>query len=310
MLNMQKKILITGANGFIGSNIISELMANNTPVTAMVREKSNIDYLKSIKCYNIIQTDNYLDPIVIRKLNMSKPEYIVHCAWANNQLEDTKNLVDIIELAKNINCKGFITIGSYEEYGVLKNDISEDTVCIPKNSYSCSKQAFYMLTKEICSGLDIKHIHLRLGIPYSNKKDNNFYFNDVIKRIYKDELVVLKNIYDVQDFIHTSDIARGIVSLINNNLEGVFNLSFGQGVEIKSVLKMIYEKLNKKFIFDESSSQEKIAFNLNINKIYNQSNWKPSISIWDGISLLIQEVKFENNPTLEQFTTRIRSLYK
>ena len=58
MLNMQKKILVTGANGFIGSNIISELIANNTPVTAMVREKSNIDYLKSIKCYNIIQTDN------------------------------------------------------------------------------------------------------------------------------------------------------------------------------------------------------------------------------------------------------------
>ena len=73
---------------------------------------------------------------------------------------------------------------------------------------------------------------------------------------------------------------------------------------------MIYEKLNKKFIFDESVSQEKKVFNLNINKIYDHSNWKPSISIWDGISLLIQEVKFQNNPTLEQFTKRIRSLYK
>ncbi len=310
MLNMQKKILITGANGFIGSNIISELMASNTPVIAMTREKSSIDYLKSIKCYNIIQTDNYLDPIVIRKLSMSKPEYIVHCAWANNQLQDTKNLINILELSKNINCKGFITVGSFEEYGVLGNNLSEETICAPKNSYGRSKQAFYMLTKEICSSLDIKHIHLRLGIPYSSKKDSNFYFNDVIKRIYKDELVILKNIYDIQDYIHTSDIARGIVSLINNNLDGAYNLSFGQGVEIKSVLKMIYEKLNKKFIFDESVSQEKKVFNLNINKIYDHSNWKPSISIWDGISLLIQEAKFQNNPTLEQFTTRIRSLYK
>ncbi|MDA9708244.1 NAD(P)-dependent oxidoreductase [Alphaproteobacteria bacterium] len=307
---MYKRILITGANGFIGSNIIYELLANSTPVTALVREKSNIDYLKKIKCYNIIQTDNYLDPIVIRKLSMSKPEYIVHCAWSNNQLKDTKNLIKILELAKNIDCKGFITIGSYEEYGQLERNLSENTICIPKNSYGRSKHAFYMLTKEICASLDIKHIHLRLGIPYSNKKDSDFYFNDVIKKIYKDELVLLKNIYDVQDYIHTSDIARGIVSLINNDAEGDFNLSFGQGVEIKSVLNMIYEKLNKKFIFDESSSQNKKVFNLNINKIYNQSNWKPAISIWDGISLLIQEVKFENNPTLEQFTKRIRSLYK
>ena len=188
-MQMDKRILVTGANGFIGSNIIYEFLANNTPVTALVREKSNIDYLKSIKCYNIIQTDNYLDPIVIRKLSMSKPEYIIHCAWSNNQLTDTKNLIKILELAKNINCKGFITIGSYQEYGKLENDLSEDTICIPKNSYARSKFAFYMLTKEICSSLDIKHIHLRLGIPYSNKKDSNFYFNDVIKKIYKDELV-------------------------------------------------------------------------------------------------------------------------
>ena len=53
---------------------------------------------------------------------------------------------------------------------------------------------------------------------------------------------------------------------------------------------MIYEKLNKKFIFDESSSQKKTVFNLNISKIYDQSNWKPSISIWDGISLLIKKL--------------------
>ena len=236
---MNKRILVTGANGFIGSDIINELLASDTPVTALVREKSNIDYLKSIKCYNIIQTDNYLDPIVIRKLSMSKPEYIVHCAYANNQLTDTKNLIKILELAKNINCKGFVTIGSYEEYGVLEKNLSEDTICIPKNSFARSKQAFYILTKEICASLDIKHIHLRLGVPYSNKKDSNFFFNDVIKRIYKGERILLKNIYDVKDYINTSDIARGIVSLISNDLEGVYNLSFGQGVEIKSVLKKL-----------------------------------------------------------------------
>lgn len=307
---MDKRILITGANGFLGLNIIYELLANKTPVTAMVRSKSKTQLLKSIKCYNIIQTDNYLDPTVLRKLNMSKPEYIIHCAWNNNQLADTKNLIEVLKLAKEIGCKGFITLGSYKEYGILKQQIDEENICAPNSSFSRTKYALSMLTNEICTRLDIKHIHVRLGIPYSSKKDSDFFFNDIIKRIYKNDNPLHKNIYNIQDYVHTSDIARGIVSLINNDLEGVYNLSYGQNVEVKSVLKMIYEKLNRNFIFNENDSANKKEFSLNINKIFNDTNWKPTISIWDGIDLLIQEVKFQNNPTLEDFTDRIRSLYK
>ena len=43
---MNERILITGANGFIGSNITAELLANNTPITALVRNKSNTEVLK------------------------------------------------------------------------------------------------------------------------------------------------------------------------------------------------------------------------------------------------------------------------
>ena len=97
---------------------------------------------------------------------------------------------------------------------------------------------------------------------------------------------------------------------MENNLSGSYNLSFGDGIEMKSVLKMIYEKLNKKFIFDESKNSSFSEFSLNINKIYKATNWKPSISIWDGISLLIQLAKFNSKPSLDDFTSRIRSLYK
>ena len=56
---MDKRILLTGANSFIGSNIVAELMASNTPVTALVRPRSNTEFLKKLKCYNILPIDNY-----------------------------------------------------------------------------------------------------------------------------------------------------------------------------------------------------------------------------------------------------------
>ena len=48
-----------------------------------------------------------------------------------------------------------------------------------------------------------------------------------------------------------------------------------------------------------------------INKISNKTGWKPSISIWDGISMLIQEKKFTSSASnLEEFSKRIRNICK
>ena len=59
---MEKRIIVSGANGFIGSHLITELVETNTPATALVKSSSNTEILKKHKFYNIIKTDNYLDP--------------------------------------------------------------------------------------------------------------------------------------------------------------------------------------------------------------------------------------------------------
>ena len=50
-------------------------------------------------------------------------------------------------------------------------------------------------------------------------------------------------------------------------------------------------------------------FSLNINKVSNLTGWKPTISIWDGITMLLQEEKFKNPNTFENFTKTIRNIY-
>ena len=55
----------------------------------------------------------------------------------------------------------------------------------PKNSYGRSKQTFFMLTKEICSSLDIKHIHLRLESLIQIKKIVIFTLMMLLKKFIK-----------------------------------------------------------------------------------------------------------------------------
>ena len=75
---------------------------------------------------------------------------------------------------------------------------------------------------------------------------------------------------------------------------------------------MIYQKFGKDFKTKEknNSNANLEEFSLENSKIYSKIVWKPSISIWDGLSLLVHENKFNVKPSLEEFTDRIRNLCK
>ena len=76
---------------------------------------------------------------------------------------------------------------------------------------------------------------------------------------------------------------------------------------------MIYEKFGKELKVtkqDNVSNNNVEEFSLDTTKIYKKIVWKPAISIWDGISLLVHENKFNTKPSLEEFTDRIRNLCK
>ena len=75
-------------------------------------------------------------------------------------------------------------------------------------------------------------------------------------------------------------------------------------------MNMIVQQCNSKLIIKHINNENNQNFYLNIDKIYNLTGWKPSISIWDGISMLLQEEKFKNPNTFDNFTKTIRTLYR
>ena len=117
---MKERVLVVGANGFIGKHLINELISNEIPVTAIIKNNSDTAKLKKLGCYNIIRTNNFNDSAVIRQLLISRPKYIINCAWEKNNknillpVENTQILIELLKLTEAINCEGFINIGRRE----------------------------------------------------------------------------------------------------------------------------------------------------------------------------------------------------
>ncbi len=314
---MTNRVIVTGANGFIGSHLIAELIESQIPVIAIVRSNSNVEILKKHKCYNILRTSNYLDPSFIRQISISKPNYIVHCGWQDldenkslSLINNMKLLLDALELSKRINCNGFISIGSYEEYGTIKNIANEEYATKPITSFGKIKLATSLTSINFCNNNNMIGCHVRLSMPYNSRNTNTWNIPSIINNFSKGENPKILNASQYIDYIHVSDIARGIISLIKAKTGGVYNLASGKSEQIKRLVNMIKNELNSDIIPQFKDEEIYSDFRINIDKIINKSGWKPSISIWEGISMIIQEEKFSKNPSLSEFSKRIRELCK
>ena len=114
-----KKVIVTGANGFVGSAVCKELSKNGIKITAVVRNKqSNIERIKNIRNLKIIYCDmaSYKDLASVVKERDYDCFY--HFAWNgsagalrgdyNVQLDNVRFSCDSVEAAKILGCKRYL----------------------------------------------------------------------------------------------------------------------------------------------------------------------------------------------------------
>jgi len=135
------KILVTGANGYLGQGIVKQILDNGHEVIAT---DFNVDYVddraKKISC-NLFDINNPYD-------YFDKPDVLLHLAWRDGFVHYSDKHID--ELPKHYSfvnsmvCSGVnkVTVmGSMHEIGFFEGSINEDTPCQPTTPYGISKNA-------------------------------------------------------------------------------------------------------------------------------------------------------------------------
>ncbi|MBC8312877.1 MAG: NAD(P)-dependent oxidoreductase [Candidatus Cloacimonetes bacterium] len=150
---MKQKAIVTGANGFIGCNLVKALIAKHYDVTCLVRKTSNVETLKNLPvkfiCWNEIND----------KILFENQDYIFHLAakvkaknkrkYFEANLERTKILISVL---KNSNLKKFIFVSSQSAAGPCKTKIpkTEKDTENPISHYGKSKLAAENFIKDNC----------------------------------------------------------------------------------------------------------------------------------------------------------------
>ncbi len=320
-----KNIIVTGGAGFIGTNLIIELLKdkNNKILNIDKFSYCSNSYLIKKKIFKNIKT-NILNFDIIKKIIFSfKPDLIFHLAaethvdisltdpssYYDNNVKTTLNLLSIANLAlnKKILKKNFkfIHIGTDEIYGDIsfnsKKTFKENQPLDPNNPYSASKAAGVLM---------VKTWHKNFNFPciITNSVNNYGTYQFVEKFIPRSIILASQQKYievygkgkNIRTWISVKDHVRALIFLAKQGRIGeTYNISSGyrlQNIEIaKKIIKILKNKKIKarvKLVEDRLGHDRQ--YSINSNKL-RSLGWRPIYNFDEELEKMIDWYIDANN---------------
>lgn len=263
-----KKVIITGANGFVGNYLTKTFAESGFEVTAVVRnEKSDVSFIKKINGVKII----YCSLEEISSLyDMTEHDYdlFLHFAWDSSagdgrgnvklQLSNVEYSCDAVKTAKKLGCRRFVFANSIMAYEAREYILSDNAHPAPGYIYSTAKLTAGMMAKTIAVSENIEYIDVIISNIYGAGEKSMRFLNSVVHKIISGESLKLTSCQQIYDFIYITDAAEAIktASINGKNLTSYYIGNKNQR-KLKDFILEIKEVLN----FDVNIEFGAVPFN-------------------------------------------------
>lgn len=231
-----KRVLITGANGYIGSHLVKELLKHEEMFTVITTDikKNNIDTGAEYIYCNIMESFND-DDLFTR---LGKPDILVYLAWqdgfnhnANSHIDCLHKHYGFISNMLDHGLQHLAVAGSFREYGKTEGCATEDIRVIPNNMYALTKTALYDAIRIKLQGTNAVCFQwLRPFTVYGDDEQNQSIFSKIIQ--WEKEGRVSFPFTDGKeqyDYISVNELARQIVAIIGQTeVEGIIDCCSGE----------------------------------------------------------------------------------
>jgi nucleoside-diphosphate-sugar epimerase len=246
------KIAITGANGFIGGNLISVIWQNtiDVEIIAIVRNASRVD-IGNVRKLTIVQMDIHNPPDDVYQA-IGSPDVLIHLAWGGlpnyNSLHHFESELPthykfLSELVKN-GLKSLVVAGTCFEYGMQSGELEENMAAVPDNPYGFAKNTLREQLEYLQKEIEFNLTWTRLFYIYGNNQTGNSIFPQLKKAIENgDDTFNMSKGEQIRDYLDVKRVAKNILDLaVLEEDIGIINICSGAPISIKNHVEEWLEK--------------------------------------------------------------------
>ena len=309
-----KRVIITGATGFVGANLARRLLRDGHETHLLVRPGYNSWRLEGLRQdAQLHEVDFGAMPALDKVIETIRPDWIFHLAahgaysWQNDlaQIVQTNFLatINLVEACLKVGFEAFVNTGSSSEYGFKTHAPSENEWLEPNSYYAVTKASATLYCRYTAQSRGTHLPTLRLYSVYGPYEDPGRLMPTLIRRGLQGEWPPLVNPDTARDYVYVDDVCAAYLLAAQQTGEeagAVYNVGSGKQTSLREVVEIARRVLGIEAepqwgtmpgrVWDSSTW---VADN---RKITQQLGWTPRYSLEAGFTRMAQWCR--DNPAL------------
>ena len=309
-----KNVFVTGATGFLGSNLTKRLIEKSAKVTILLRDycqDSELTKSGNLKKVNIVSGKLEDFELILRTLNEYEIDTVFHLgaqtivptalrnplSTFNSNIKGTWNLLEACRLVKTVKC--VVAASTDKAYGTQET--------LPYSEEMELKGIFPYDVSKVCSDLLAQSYFKTYDLPVAITRCGNIYgpgdlnFSRIVpitikSGLFNETLEIRSNGKFVRDYIFMDDVVEGNMKIAENieKTKGeAFNLSTNNRLSVLEVVDRTSKVMNKKIeckILDKAKNEIKAQY-LSSEKARKVLGWEAKYNFEEGIKKTINWYK-------------------
>ena len=291
-----RRVLLTGASGFLGRHCLSALLLRGYEVHAVASPNHAPPAGPSEALWH---RADLLDRVETSALLVEiRPTHLLHCAWyaaPGKYWTATENFrwvgagQHLLKAFAGQGGQRVVGVGSCAEYDWSDGQCSELTTPLnPATTYGECKHAFQILLTAFSKQAKLSAAWGRLFLLYGPREPATRLVASVIQSVLQGQPALSTHGRQIRDFLYVQDAADALVALLDSNVEGAVNIASGKPVSVAEVIREIADQLERPNLVQlgalPAAENEPPLVLADVARLRDEVGWSPRYDLASGLA--------------------------